>query len=740
MYTVIIAEKSTLDLFERFNMYLAPLLNEDIAFCEWNRAGKSFDEMLPDIYDKVSKHREWRAIIVNQSDIEKQNPFDWTEYKPNSENEGVDAWETLYNQLQGKLSCYEKAIKNPLTQITTSLCGAPVSDSSIEDYEAYSGLVLGNMKSYEYLLETQLDNVDLSSVVTNFTLFGKERLRKFVSSEQEVDELIKYIREKNFSKIHEMVSDKFILELIALIGDNDPIYSDPEYLKCTVENTKKIELFKSISDVFSFKDVQPTEVTCVSLRTFDYEAFDRNVKWQDNDENRYSRFAENNLYPQKLRYLLFDIVKDDSKLYLSDQIRFLCFLLVLAGNTVPKGLLNNGKVYRANVVFDDVSISCFCKEYIAKLKATLARIDNLEKKLLKDREKILDDETAEKLFETGISVEARTAKESEKKELFAEYSTIGMAADCPQDEMSFWDGQYNKISKRFIRYLREPRRAVKNAATGDFKKLNEMDDDRALLLTESQRENILYKMQEDEQQMVETRTEQLYNIAAFNEIMQKADKDLRRGIGQRMTRKKTVTVGLIAIAAYLVGFLPLLFGNLNTSKSFLFSLLITVITLFIFALCGFVYLRVLRKRLINRFKHFNYEMSVILKRVDGSLSKFSQYLSHACNIMRGVSVLEYPEGTFSKKLNVFQKHKRDILFKIDEVENIFSAYLSTKTRLSSVDIDPFNYDYSVLSTYDYNYEYPVSRNNIELFQHGNEVQLPVDYVNKITFVREELYE
>ena len=330
-------------------------------------------------------------------------------------------------------------------------------------------------------------------------------------------------------------------------------------------------------------------------------------------------------------------------------------------------------------------------------------------------------------------------KES-RDNLKANFSKIGLSKDCPSDEYEYWDDQFHTINKYFIRFLREPRRAVKTATKEDFRTMNQIEDERALRLNEYQKEDVMYVLEEEERNMLATSTTQLFNTAQYNKKMREADKEIRRGIAQRMTKKKTMFVGLFAVLAYLVGFFPLFFGNFNTTKSFLFSLIVTGVVLGIFLVIGFIYLFVLRHKLVNRFKHFNYVMSGILKEIENGVNAFSRYLSHACNVMREFSVLNYSESSYKKKQHILSNHKRIIGEKISEVNELFSTYIDSDEIRLAYDAEPYNYDFTVLKDYEYDIPYAEVRKDIDFLQEGNKIVVPIDYVETFTLTREELYD
>ncbi|MBO5065456.1 MAG: hypothetical protein J6D06_05005 [Clostridia bacterium] len=738
MFTVIFAEKETIKLFEETKMFFGPLLDsKNIAFCEWNKYADTFDEMVPDIYDIVEFQKEWRAIVLDNNNIEKINPFDFTEYSDRCEYDECINWEYLKNRRNGRLASYEKAVDNPLVKLTTALCEMPKLKSVISDDADYQALISGEMETYEFMLKSQFAEVNCREVAIRLERFQRESLVKFVE-EKNIDDLIKCIENADVSGIVSLIPDTDIVRFIKFIGV-DPTFYDPEYTECMIENTKRVALLNKIYENFSMKDKLPAEVVCLSPRTFDFENFEMDVKWDDRDEKDYSRFADFNLFNDKLKFMLYDILPDDNKQYKFDQIKMLCLLLLVANNDIPQGCMNANQVYRADIEFNKDIVTDICEKYISKLRSTEVLLKEIESDLEHDFEDSIDDETAERLFESDVQIPVTTRGKVDTVDLFANYSSIGLSNDCPENEAYFWSNQYRDINKKFIKYLREPRRAVKTAVNEGLKKNNVIDDDRSLVLSEFQSEDVNYHLLEEEHTMNKTATTQIYNTKRFNEQIEEADKEIKRGIAQRMSRSQTINIALVALGGYLFGFLPLIIGNLFSPTAIIVGLVITGVMMLAFAAVGLFRLFSLRRKLINRFKHFNYVISGICDEINASLTEFSVYLSKACNVMRGFSALEKRESSLSKHKKILAYHDNKIKEQIGNVNDMFSKYVDLK-NLNIVECDPYDYDFTVLKEYYYEMPRVYSSKRIEYMQIGNEIIIPVDYVDSVLLIREELYE
>ena len=739
MFTVIIADKETIELFEETKMFFGSLYDKDkIGFCEWDREASSFEAMLPELYEMIEYRESWRAVILNCDGKYKLNPFDYTGYTDDYRASNKTDWQLLNRRRMDRFACYEKALSNPLLKLTTALCGKLEFTYLMEDKDLFEALVSEKLQLFEYMLRGQLSAINCAETAARIDKFERDKIVKFVSKDK-VDLLIEGIKNSDASEILSLVSVDDILDFIRYIGNDDPFYSDPEFSECLIENTMKVKLSETIREVFISKDRLPTEVICVSPRTFDFEKFEQNERWNLKDEHYSSRFTDFNLYSNKLKFMVFDILPDDNKQYKFDRVKLACFLLMLGTNELPNGVVGAGKVYRANIGFDSDMISEKCRKYLSKLRATEIKLKEITLEHSRDMSKSIDNATARELFESDIKIPVHIDGEYKISDLYAKDDRLGLAEDCPEDENVYWANQYRGISKRFVRYLREPRRALKTAVSESFRDNNKIDDDRALQMNENQIEDVNYRLQEEEQNMVETSTTQLFNTTAYTNKIDEADKHIKKGIAQRMSKKKTIITGLIAVGVYLIGFLPLIFGSLNTVGSFLFSLLFVGAALLIFSLCGLVYLFVLRKRLKDRFKHFNYVMGGICKEIQDSLNRFSKYISCACNVMREFSVLKMSESKSAKKQRILDYHKKQIEDKVKDVHEMFSRYVNYDNMYLE-ESEPYDYDFTVLREYEYRMPDYDAEKTIEFMQVGNFVKVPVNFIETVTITREELYD
>lgn len=680
MFTVIICDEHIInDCHNKYYIYLKPFLdNEEFAFCKWNVPGNTLDEAVPELKEIIGNKSEWRAIIVNDSST-------WNFDAVNKRNpfNYVDSVNNkscfgTYEQIREFRENEDMMLKKAFTNPLMKL-SVWLCGSPIESRPniCYSG--------YEDVIEN----------ISNEKEY-REKADELNITAQEIE--IDRIRLKRYEK------------LFHTFGSDAEMFNPPKKVLALTERTKDVR--REIED----------------------------SAWVKHMEYDYSRFYIENLYSEKLRYLVCDVAYLKGKHNEAQYFNFLTVILLLAVNESPSGVLRANRVYSLNVKIDSERVRELCNRYNSKLNATLSEISNESRRLMEKQNEPVDRDAAEFYFETGVTVPVNIESFFDEDNLMAKHNEIGLAKDCPGDETVYWNDQYSTIEKMFIKYLREPRRAVKFAVKDKFPAMNKNEDERASRLSEFQKENVLDILNEEEQNMVSIQTTHLYNTTEYKKRMEEADKTIRRGINQRMTRNKTIKVALIAALAYFFGFIPLFIGNLNNTSSFLFSLGMAGITIALFILVGFCALIVFKNRLVNMFKHFNEVMSGILDEIQGSLNTFSVYLSSACNVMRKFSVLESTEDAYEKKQNILKNHRRIILEKVKEVNELFANYIDNDTLDTKRMVQPYDFDFTIMEDYQYEMPYSEIEKNIVFMQEGNEIAVPVDYLEAVIAEREELYD
>lgn len=657
MFTVVIGSRGLLyDCHNTYNAFLAPLIeNDEVVFCQWFPEGESLAEAVPDLEKSIAKHRDWRAIIVTDSDIvgydnvATRNPFDYA--RSITLPTHIETEDEANDFLERKEAALRRAVSNPLTKLSSWLFGAA-------------------MRS-----EPDVCDEDCTA--------------------KAIDEYYK--------KCYEIMHEHF---------DDVP------------------QIFNS-----------PKRVIAVAERNIDRDEF---LGVNSHHEFEYSRFYEDNMYPNQLRYIAYDVGYIKGRRDADTYFNFLVFILTLAGSECPHDALKPNRVYCAEAILDDRKITELCHKYIFKLIETKGRIGLYSQKLDDQKEKTLDNDTFERVFESDVIVPVKINSDFAMDSMNVEHSEIGLVSDYPGDDREYWDSQYNAVSKRFSRYLREPRRAVKVAVKGDFRELDSIDDDRVLRLNEFQRENIKFRLDEEEEKMVRSSNVQMFETKKLKERMEETGDKVSKAIAQRLNRKKAVALGVVTTVLFLLGFMQVIISGALSEESVVPVLVIALVAMGLFIIVILLKLLADRFGIVKLIKNFNFTVQSICRNAESSLATVSEYLSHACNVMREFSVLNAVDNDSQKKRTALAKHRADIDKKIDETYELFFKYIDEK--LIEENSRPlgkckaYEYDFTVMRQYEYNMPYSEEKTHIEFMQPGYIVEVPVDYLSNVVLRREELYD
>ncbi|MBQ8894767.1 MAG: hypothetical protein IJ043_10230 [Clostridia bacterium] len=716
MFTVVICGNALIRSMRENHSHLLDLLmrNSEVAICPWNLDAATLEEAVPGLDALTAGKPEWRAVIIQEGEtfgyecIDRRNPFDAV----GSVKVLHDFGEEEILALMDELAMVQKS-KTPQPEEEQRLEGLlaekiPQSAEKIEQFRA--------LKKNNYL---QAPRNPLTRLA--IWMLGSPVPEEPEQPESWPAELLG----------EEAAVDRQYYDRLAACG---LLPTELEQLRvCRYKYNALQEWFLS----GSLLQKKPAEVLVLAERLGKRAEDIFRTAGTPHEELEYDNFCDDNLYPDPLRFVLCDVEYENRLRTPASYMSFMTFLFMMISHPVPDGALRAHRVYSGEAVLDHAKARRFFTKYLRKLEMTKKLLQGH----LRRREKRMDieevsEEEAIKLFESDVRIPVTTRADQDRKDFMAA-GDIGLAKDCPQDEYDYWYRQMAEITKKFIRYLREPRRALKHAVRYDFKDRSVIEDERILLLSEERLEDIDYHLQEEEQKMVETTTTRLFKTKEYTDRMEKADKKVRATIFRRMTRKKTLITALIALAAFFFGFIPLLVGNLQSVENFTASLSVTGIAIDSLALIGLIFLIVMRAKLKKLIRFFNATMLDIMDDIENGLKAFSRYLSHACNVMREFSIFNFLQRSYDSKANILKKHIHDIQGKIDGINGL---YMALDPLEDDGDVQPYNFDFSKAEDYIYEIPYEDLNSSVEFVFQGNEVSAPIDYVKRITIEREELYD
>ena len=524
-------------------------------------------------------------------------------------------------------------------------------------------------------------------------------------------------------------------------GDGD-IASDPEFGEYLAQSQAKAAIRRQLLGDYVPQVELPEEVICVARRCCDRELHDIRVAWDQKDELQYSRFYDYNLYFDKMRYLLFDVLPKSHCNYTFGYIRFLYAMMVLAANEVPMGALRANRVYVMDCLNDEEALRRFLGSYDAKLEATRLAIGAKIRKLRATEKPRLSDRDAEVIFCSNMTVPVNTVQEFDTSELFVRPDALGLATDCPTSERRMWMAGYDGSRKALNKYLKLPRRALRRTVS-DLRRMEQVDLSVADGLNVYQLEDVEEYVAREEMKMVDLKLTDLYDTERYDKDLSAQDKRVHTIIERRMTRKWTLILGGASLGLYLTGFLPMFLSNFRATNGSLFSLLFLLGGGILMAATALIALFGMRVPVRMGFSNYNGIMDGIVDEVEGSLTQYSRYLSHVCNVRRGHSVLNYRRDTAdpdTMAIRILKKHEMDVICAREEFHDVFGAFLP-KEKPETDGVKPYDYDFSRPRDMEYPMPYSeAQRTRISFLQKGNEVDVPVDFIRSMTIRREELHD
>ncbi|MBQ8975229.1 MAG: hypothetical protein IJ072_05860 [Oscillospiraceae bacterium] len=527
-----------------------------------------------------------------------------------------------------------------------------------------------------------------------------------------------------------------------LVTDNKDgsLNDDPDFRDYRLADARKKELQRSIVGEELQDFIKPSEIVCIARRSCEDEQYDIQTSWEPHYDLQYSRFAEYNLYYPKMRYLLFDMHPAAHRNYLFDNVRFLCALLLLANNEIPGDALQPGRVYVMDCENDTDRLSALLQNYDDRLLATQKMLESEIAVLKRNDPQTLTDKEAQSMFCTPTNIPMRPEKSFDEAEIYVGVRDFGLYADRPRDEQILWHEEYTQSKKGLANYLKQPKKSMR-AAVNDVhvQSQNIAAEEKIHLLGEEQIAEFHDYLNEQETAAVLSRPDNLADPSRYQEQADMAANRVQEHLRTRMSRKTVLLACALALGAFVIGLVPAFFTgriNLTMTAAMAGGLLVLV-------LVCVIYLFFRRGKLRKELRGYNDVLKKISDSVRANMERYSLYLGHVCSLLKGNAVdntLRESSDAVARGSKIYMKHVADIRELRAKWGLIFSRFLQAGSERNA-QAQPFRYDYKSTVTY----RYPINGSEpcdvrVEFLQKGNYVELPVDYIRRVTLRREELYD
>ena len=696
MFTVLIAEKEHIDAIRKENkLFFEPFLkSKDLAFCYWNPSGRTINEAVPELLDTVGRTKQWRAVIINNHSEElmkTQNPFDAVDYSGIKElilpPHQTDGHETTDDWI-AKWETYFEALTKAKESIYRSALELPLQKLATwlcfrpEDY------ILKDVKEKQSAHDWALENLEDEEVKPSTRL-----------------EILERKQSKTELRLKENIRREFV---------------DGKYLNVAF----------------------PTEVHCISTRTTEQTFFDPDVYWNTPTDSEYSSFADRNMYFDKMRFMVFDLLPSTHRDFRTDTIRFMAAVLIFLSNPTPVSAMKARRLYALETETDDTPLCTMVTSYDRKLEATSEVIDNEMEKIRSEVPGELTDKVAESLFCTPNDVSVVLDSSCNQEKVFAD-NDYGLSSDCPENEHHKWNRDYKNSQTELTYIIKQQARAVKKSVQQTHF-ASEVTDVNINRLTPLQIEDVRDYTNAAEDEMVSAIPPDFTDVSKYTKRMEEESDNVKKVMKRRMSRVTTMVVGGICLFFYLICFLPFIFTNNSSPDTVVTAIVFSGVMLGALAAIMFVTLFFLRMPIKKAVKNFNIAAKSVLIDIETSLQNVSRYLSAACNVRRGYSVQNYANKNvdeYTKSLRIRRKHQEDIRKRRACLLEDYQDYFADEKYCDEVMSRPYEYDFGLRVEYDYPAPFLAGdTRQIEFMTSGNFVTVPSSYITRISVRMEGIYD
>jgi len=696
LFTVLIAEKEHIDAIRQGNkLFFEPFLeSKELAFCYWDPTGQNLSDSAPGLLEVVGRRKAWRAVILNpctEDSLKTRNPFDVVD------KSGI------------------AALSAPSSQ--------PDAKENWDDWEAdwrayYDALAKEKEIVYKSALEHPLQKL------ATWLCFRPE------------DYILNEVEEKQ--DVHDWAMEKLgrddVKPSVRLEHLERTQYKNELRMKENLRRAFVAETYLNIS--------YPTEVHCISIRTAENGFFDPDAFWNVRQERDYSAFADRNMYFDKMRFMVFDLLPRTHRNYRTDYIRFLASVLIFASNPVPGGVMQARRLYQLEADTDDTPLCTLITSYDRKLAATAEVIENVMEKIRSEIPGELTDKAAEAMFCTPQDIAVLLDESCSPEKVLVE-TDYGLFFDRPESEFHKWNRD-RQVSEKALGYIARQRSRSVRKGVVQMHLSSEMSDANISRLTPLQIDDIREYTDAAEDEMVAAIPPNAAEVSQYLQRLSREAENVREVIGRRMTKKTTLALGAVCLGLYFACFLPFLFANNGSAKTVSTAVILSVGMLALLAAVLLVCLFFLRKSVVDAVGDYNDTAQEIMDDIQASMKRFSKYLSAFCNVRRGHTVQNYARKNldeYTKSLRIRKKHQEDIRKRRACLAEDYGDYLGDRSFCDETMSHPYEYDFEQKTEYAYPAPFLAGDcRQIEFISNGNLVTVPSSYVTRILVRMEDIYE
>ncbi len=496
------------------------------------------------------------------------------------------------------------------------------------------------------------------------------------------------------------------------------------------------EAREKLIEKYEFKDTRPSDLILITTKKVRNTYEDMQESWQTNIEMNSSNFCARNMYPSFCRFLTYRIINAENSLYTRQLFEFWLAVLTVAVNSIPASVFQAYRLYDLNINIDKDKLSVLLNEHLNRNVATQYYV------------------TEQMNYKTPVSFDIDTniveyqnvpviLEEVKGSDLFIK-KYIGLSRDCPEDELSFWIKESYSKKKLINKFLKSPRRALEKSSMY-LKTTAESFYGDEYELDQFQIEDLKEQISELELNITTFNSRNVINEIQLNKEFNHIEKDIKKEIANRMTKRTIIIYGTIALLVYFIGFIPYLFNSFKGGVlGGLYSLLLIIISLFLVSMGGIISLYILKTRLEKKIESFNDFCRYIIRKVNESGKKFETYFTQVCTYMKAQSIVQgtsLQSNSILSRKKLLKLHLKTIKQVLVRDEELLSSYgLNRDTKLKENVTSFFNE--TVFPKNNSIYYFPIADREelIPVNETGDFVKAPYSFVNQLNIDREIIYD
>lgn len=490
---------------------------------------------------------------------------------------------------------------------------------------------------------------------------------------------------------------------------------------------------------YRFVENRPEEVLLLSTRRMKQDVTFNEIEnaWHLERETSSSEFTHRNLYPAICRFMVFNTCDEMHSLYPASLFRYWTIVLLLATNRISPSNLQAYKLYRVDVELNHHTLSVEFSRFYERLMAMMEQMDSEEKNIVPMAEEVI-----KKAPKISKRVEV-VFNEDGSRDLFVDTKELGYVSDNP-DEHSLWKYGFEKASVALHKLYRSPLRSL-DIAAHDARSLSAFDAQDVTVLNRYQRSDLEVELEDTYMDALEARSEIGMNLKKHQDEREVINQQIHHRIRERLTGASLGKGMAIGLGAFALGLLPyVVMSGIVSGVNLVWALIILLAALGVGGLFAFAELLIQRKEMQDAIGDHNRLMDGILTEFRDAAASYGDYLSSVSTYQRGKSYLDHEARLRSGKYdsNVQRRVHRKTIRRFAQVAEKWITALGAALDKAYSSANKYSFDISVNPKENEAYSmkgYTLPK-QVPLNRTGDLLESPVDFVDSLILVREELFD